>query len=55
MIVSARVMNLNIDLDFVNGLGTAVDIKHCRLEILRVAIFEVVTYEARFSDSSVAD
>ena len=55
MIVSARVMDLDIDLDFLDVLGTAEDIKHGRLVILREAILQVVAYEARFADRSVAD
>ena len=55
MIISTRVMDLDIDLDFLDVLGTAEDIKHGRLVILREAILQVVAYEARFADRSVAD
>ena len=48
-------MDLHINLDFLNVLGAAVDIKYGRLVILREAILKIVAYEARFSDSSVAD
>ena len=46
MIVSTGVMDLDIDLLFLDGLGTAVDIKHGRLIILREAILKVVANEA---------
>ena len=55
MLISAGIMNLNLDLRFLDSLGAAVDVKHCRLVVFAEAILNVVANEAGFADRGVAD
>ena len=55
MLISAGVMDLNLDLGFLDVFDAAVDVKHRRLVVIREAILQVVANEAGFADRGVAD
>ena len=50
MVISARIVDLQLNLLLFDVLGAPENIKHGRLIILRENIFEVVSNEAGFAD-----
>ena len=55
VLITTRIMDLNLYLLFLDIFGALVDVKYCRLVILRERIVEIVTDQARFSNGGVTD
>ena len=55
MLISAGVMDLDLDLLFLDVFGAAEDIEDCRLVVFGEAILQVVANQAGFTDRSVAN
>ena len=55
VLITTRIMDLNLYLLFLDIFGALVDVKYCRLVILRERIVEIVTDQARFTNGGVAD
>ena len=55
MLISAGVMDLDLDLLFLDIFGAAEDIENCWLVVFGEAILQVVANQAGFADRSVAN